>query len=81
MPTDPITTAQAAERLRCDVSTINRMARDGRLAPALKFPGERGPYMFERADVERLAVELAREHAAKAADLTAPAGQAEAAAS
>ena len=33
------------------------MADDGRLNPAVKIPGLRGAYLFERADVERLAAE------------------------
>jgi hypothetical protein len=33
------------------------MAEDGRLEPALKFPGWRGGYLFTRAEVERAAIE------------------------
>jgi excisionase family DNA binding protein len=51
---DTITTAQAAEILRCSRRTIARMAEDGRLDPLLKFPGWRGGYLFTRAEVERV---------------------------
>ena len=55
--TDLITSAQAAVILRCTPRTIARMAEDGRLEPALKFPGWRGGYLFTRAEVERAAIE------------------------
>lgn len=59
MPDDPMTTAQAAERLRCSVKTIHRMVEDGRLIASLKLPGETGAYLFEAAEVERVAAEKA----------------------
>lgn len=48
-------TKQVAELLRVDVRTVHRMAEDGRLPPALKLPGTTGAWLFERADVERIA--------------------------
>ena len=56
--TDLITSAQAAVILNCTPRTIARMAEDGRLEPALKFPGWRGGYLFARAEVERARDEL-----------------------
>jgi excisionase family DNA binding protein len=76
MSTEPVTTAQAAERLKCDVSTIIRMAKDGRLTPSLKFGGLRGPYLFEAAEVERVAAELAAEARARADALSGEAASA-----
>ena len=50
---DSMTTAQAAEHLGCSVKTITRMVEDGRLTAQIKLPGLRGPYLFERAEIER----------------------------
>ena len=55
--TDTITTAQAAVILDCSRRNVARMVADGRLTPALKFPGWRGGYLFTRAEVERAAAE------------------------
>jgi excisionase family DNA binding protein len=55
--TDMLTSAQAAVILGCRPRTVARMAADGRLEPALKFPGWRGGYLFTRAEVERAAIE------------------------
>jgi excisionase family DNA binding protein len=55
--TDMITSAQAAVILGCRPRTVARMVEDGRLEPALKFPGWRGGYLFTRAEVERAAIE------------------------
>jgi hypothetical protein len=66
MDRPPLSTADVARRLKCDVSTVNRMAKDGRLVPLLKFPGERGPNVFDADDVDRLAAELLQETEAKA---------------
>ncbi|MGH3095124.1 MAG: ParB/RepB/Spo0J family partition protein [Streptosporangiales bacterium] len=41
--------------------TVIRMVDDGRLNAAQKFPGETGPYLFDRADVEALAARQADE--------------------
>ena len=40
-------------------STITRLVRSGQLTPAMKLPGLRGAYLFNRADVEALAAERA----------------------
>lgn len=51
---DLITTAEVAEILGKSVPTVNRWAAEGRLQPAQKLPGQRGAYLFRRADVEAL---------------------------
>jgi excisionase family DNA binding protein len=61
-----MTAAEAAERLGVTTRTIGRWARDGRLPPARKFLGLRGPYLFERAEVERVAAELLQQAEARA---------------
>lgn len=53
MPEPEITAAVAAERLGVSVKTIHRMVDDGRLTPALKFPGLRGPYLFTEEEIQR----------------------------
>lgn len=67
---DTITTAQAAEVLRCSPRTIARMVEGGRLVPSLKFPGKNGGYLFAPAEVERVREELARKYAQRASELT-----------
>jgi excisionase family DNA binding protein len=59
-----MTTAEVAARLGLNTRTVARMARDGRLPPALKFPGIRGPYMFDPVVVEMYGRQLARKEAA-----------------
>jgi Helix-turn-helix domain len=49
-----LTTKQVAERLRCSLNTVQRMAADGRLHPRDKWPGRTGGFVFDVADVERL---------------------------
>jgi excisionase family DNA binding protein len=53
-----IPTAEAARRLKVDVSTITRWVASGRLTPAFKAPGPRGALAFDPDDVDRLASEL-----------------------
>ncbi|MGH6691097.1 MAG: helix-turn-helix domain-containing protein [Gammaproteobacteria bacterium] len=65
MPTaerELITTAEAAERLACHISTVARLVRTGKLSYARRLPGERGDYLFDPAEV----AELARERLAGA---------------
>lgn len=52
VPRDLLTTKQVADRLGVAVSTVSRMARDGRLIPALKTDGLRGAMWFEASDVD-----------------------------
>lgn len=58
MPTQTLmTTAEAAETLKLSRSQVARLARSGDLPHAAKAPGPRGAYLFDRADVERVAEE------------------------
>jgi excisionase family DNA binding protein len=59
-----INAAEAAELLGCSKRTIARMAGDGRLTPALKLPGLRGDYLFQRTYIERLATTRRRKQEA-----------------
>lgn len=64
-PTDQIVTREALVILKLrDPSTISRMVREGRLTPARKLAGAKGPYLFFRSDVQRLADERAMARAA-----------------
>ena len=54
-------TIEVAERLGVHVRTVHRWVDAGRLTPAAKGPGLRGPLLFDPAAVERLASELAAE--------------------
>ena len=57
---DLVTTRQAMPILKVThASTISRYVGYGRLAPVTKLAGRTGAYLFRRADVERLANELA----------------------
>jgi excisionase family DNA binding protein len=61
-----VTTAQAAERFGVTVRTIARWVEAGVLTPAIKFPGERGPFLFTEAEVKRFADERAEQARATA---------------
>ena len=50
-----VTSAQAAEILGKSVRTVHRMAFEGQLDVVAKLPGLTGAWLFNRADVERLA--------------------------
>lgn len=52
-----VTAAEAAETLGVDRSTLTRWAQAGRITEHIKVPGLRGPRLFERAEVERVAAE------------------------
>ena len=57
MQTKLLTTMQAAERVGVSVPTINRWARQGRIAPVFKAPGLRGARLYDPADIDALAAE------------------------
>lgn len=57
---DLVGTAEAAELLGVSVRTIHRMTVKGLITPSIKFPGQTGGYLFERADVLDLAAHLGR---------------------
>ena len=54
---DLIPTAEVARILGVRVSTVSRRVARGDLDYAMKLPGETGAYLFDRAAIERLAVE------------------------
>jgi len=56
--TDLVTTAEAAQILDSDVSTVNRWAVEGRLRVAYRMPGAKGARLYLRAEVEAFAAEL-----------------------
>lgn len=56
-PEQLMTADEAAALLGVDRSTVTRWAQSGRLEEHMKFPGLRGPRLFERSTVEALAGE------------------------
>lgn len=54
---DLLTTAEAAIEIGISVPTVLRWAKSGRLEPFRKIPGRTNPYMFDRAEVSRVAAE------------------------
>lgn len=52
--TDFMSSAEACELLSVDRSTLTRWVAAGLIRPAMKAPGLRGAYFFERAEVERV---------------------------
>jgi excisionase family DNA binding protein len=51
---DLLTTVESAELLGIERSTLSRWTKDGRITPAMRFPGKTGPLLYRRADVEAL---------------------------
>jgi excisionase family DNA binding protein len=58
-PSELVYTAEAAQILGVKVRTVARMARDGRLTPAVASYGKTSALVFRRADVETLLSQLA----------------------
>lgn len=56
---DFLTTAQVAEILNYTIPWVNKLAATGRLPVAQKLPGRTGAYLFNRAEIERVASERA----------------------
>lgn len=58
MPKVPhlLPTAEAAQKLNCDVRTIHRMVARGDLTPVVQAPGLRGAMLFDSEEIERLAI-------------------------
>lgn len=55
---DLIGTAVTAQILNRSIRTVHRMVADGRLKPAMTGPGgPHGSWLFDRAEIEALAVE------------------------
>jgi predicted site-specific integrase-resolvase len=57
---DLVTTAEASRILGCDVSTVNRWAKSGKLVVVVRGEGPLGPRFYRRSDVEALAAESSR---------------------
>lgn len=57
VPSDLVPTKEAARILRRSVSTVSRWVEIGKLTPALKIDGQRGPMWFDRATVEAIRAE------------------------
>lgn len=55
----PMGTAEACELLDISKDTLIRMIARGEIKNAHKMPGLRGPYILDRAEIERLAAEQA----------------------
>ncbi|MBD3941977.1 helix-turn-helix domain-containing protein [Microbacterium sp. NEAU-LLC] len=54
---DLIPTAEAAEVLGVNRSTLIRWVQKGRLAPAMTVPGYRGHFLFDPDEIDRLVAE------------------------
>ena len=60
MTSDLVNTGEALTILEmASPSTVARLVKAGKLAPAAKLPGLRGGYLFNRSDGEALAAERA----------------------
>lgn len=58
--TRPVFTTEAAKLLGVTPSGISRMVKRGALAPVQRAPGQRGAFLFDRSEIERLAAERGR---------------------
>lgn len=54
-----LNSAEVCTQLSIDRSTLSRWVQSGRIAPAVKLPGLRGPFLFEPAEVDRVKAEAA----------------------
>lgn len=54
---DLITTAEAASILHYSIQWVNKLAARGDLPVAKKLPRATGAYLFDRAEIERIASE------------------------
>jgi predicted site-specific integrase-resolvase len=61
MQTTPVLlpTAEAAQIIGVDASTLSRWVASGRISVALKINGKTGPMLFTPAEVERVRAEYA----------------------
>lgn len=55
-----VATAEIARRAGVDVATVNRWAKQGRIAVAMRGPGKRGANFYHRADAEAFLDSLPR---------------------
>ena len=61
-----IGTAEAAEVIGVERSTLTRWVQLGRMTAAHKLPGRNGVVLFDRAEVDRVAAEYAAERKVQA---------------
>ena len=54
-----LSTKTAAEKIGVSVRTLNRLAEAGKITAAYKGEGKRGGYLYDPAEVERVALERA----------------------
>lgn len=54
-----MTSAEVCDELHIDRSTLSRWVSLGRIVAAHKLPGIRGPFLFDRSEVERVKEEVA----------------------
>lgn len=68
MPKTPtlLPSVAVCEQLGIDRSTLSRWVASKRITPAMKLPTTRGPFLFDPAEVNRVAAELAAQNAATA---------------
>lgn len=66
-----LTSVEAADRIGVGVRTVIRLANSGELQPKRKLPGGRGAFLFDPADVDRLAEERRQTPATRAIQVLA----------
>lgn len=66
-----LTSVEAADRIGVGVRTVIRLANSGELKPKRKLPGGRGAFLFDPADVDRLAEERRQTPASRATRVVA----------
>jgi predicted site-specific integrase-resolvase len=59
--TELVGSAEACEAIGVDRSTLIRWVRSGKATAVQRLPGQTGVYLFEPAEVERLAAAQAQE--------------------
>lgn len=59
MSSDPINSAEAARILGVDRATFNRWVTRGDVPVEVQYPGYKGPRLFRRFDIERIAKDRA----------------------
>ena len=60
---DLIGSAEACRILHIHAATLTRWVKAGKITPAHKLPTSNGAYLFNRADIQRLADERAEKQA------------------
>lgn len=62
-----LTSSEVSRLLRVSLSTVARMAEDGRLTVAQRLPGRRGAFLFARSAVDAYLAEQDRKWSEQAA--------------